>query len=101
MDNHGKTRPRIRVQFRQGSIAMKLILTFTITLSAAALITLALAQNYKQGQVERLQAQAAILEDDNRRLQTRIDALGTVQSVQQIAREELGLVDPDTIVFEP
>ena len=37
----------------------------------------------------------------NQELQDKIDDLGSVQSVQDIAREELGLVDPDTIVIQP
>jgi hypothetical protein len=30
-----------------------------------------------------------------------IDSLGTVAGIEQIAREELGLVDPDSVIITP
>ena len=34
-------------------------------------------------------------------LEGKIQDLGSVQSVYDIAQEELGLVNPDTVVFQP
>ena len=39
--------------------------------------------------------------EKNRDLQEKIDDVDSVEGVQDIAREELGLVDPDTIVIQP
>ena len=50
---------------------------------------------------EELAAQAAELEQDKSDLNTQIDQLGSVQSVLDIAEQELGLVNPDTVIFEP
>ena len=47
-----------------------------------------------------LRQQAAILDQRNDELRRDIDELGTTDSVRKIAQEELGLVDPDTIIFE-
>ena len=41
------------------------------------------------------------LEQENKDLETKISILGSVQSVEQIAQEELGLVSPDTIIINP
>ena len=44
---------------------------------------------------------AAALEQENADLQEDIEALGSAQSVQEIAKESLGLVDPDTVIIKP
>ena len=44
---------------------------------------------------------AAQLEQENDRLQDKIDILGSVDSVEQIAREQLGLEYPSGIIFNP
>ena len=41
------------------------------------------------------------MEQENDDLQEKTDQLGTSSSIKEIAREELGLVDPDTILIEP
>ncbi|MBQ7801680.1 MAG: hypothetical protein IJ375_05085 [Oscillospiraceae bacterium] len=48
-----------------------------------------------------LRTQAAALEEDNTDLEQKIQDLGSVQSVHDIAQEELGLVSPDAVVFQP
>ena len=45
--------------------------------------------------------EAAALEQENADLQEDIEALGSAQSVQEIAKESLGLVDPDTVIIKP
>ena len=40
------------------------------------------------------------VERENAQLQEMVDDLGTVSSIRRIAAEELGLVDPDTVIFE-
>jgi cell division protein FtsB len=50
---------------------------------------------------EALRQQAGQLLPENEKLQDKIDNLGTVDSVKQIATEEGGLVDPGTVFFTP
>ena len=45
--------------------------------------------------------QADALEQENQDLTQYIDELGTVQGIQRIAEDELGLVDPDTVIIVP
>ena len=41
------------------------------------------------------------LEQENTDLEHKIEILGSVQSVEEIAQEELGMVKPDTIIINP
>ena len=92
---------RFRVEFRSSSNLLKIVVAVLIVFSMAALLALGWMNS---GLRERTQAQkdaAAALEQENRDLQEKIDNVDTVQGVQDIAREELGLVDPNTIVIQP
>ena len=41
------------------------------------------------------------MEGENADLQEKIDNIGSVQSIRQIAQDELGLTDPDTVLIRP
>ena len=72
-----------------------------IVLSSVTLISLRLGQWEAEEQLARLQHQAAVLEQQNAELRRDIQNIGTAASIREIAREELGLEDPDTIIFDP
>lgn len=101
MANRTNPFSRIRLVYRRSGKMVKAIVLALVVLSTATLLTLGTAIRECRAAAEDLRLQAAALEQDNARLQENIDALGTIQSVKQIAREELGLVDPDTVIFEP
>ena len=44
---------------------------------------------------------AAVLEQENAELAEKKEDLGSSSSIRDIAKEELGLVEPDTIIIEP
>ena len=79
----------------------KIVVIVTIVLCMGALGTLRLAMNKIENQTEDLRSKAAALEEENRILEERIQDIDSVQSVKDIAEEELGLVSPDTVVFQP
>lgn len=89
-----------RLVYQPTSPLLKAVVTATIALCTVTLIALSLTQAEHQRELELLRAQAAAIEQENTELSDRIAALGTVDSYRQIAAEELGLVDPETIVFE-
>lgn len=94
-------RKKFRIEWRSSSKLLKIVVAALIVFSMAALLALGWMG---KGLAERTQAQkdaAAVLEQENRDLQEKIDNVDTIQGVQDIAREELGLVDPDTIVIQP
>ena len=94
-------RPKIKLEFRSSSTLLKVVVTVLIVFSMAALLALAWVRSGIYSQIDALKQEAAALEQENRDLQEKIDELGSVESIQDIAREELGLVDPNTIVIQP
>ncbi len=90
----------IQIEFRRSRPLTKIMVIVAIVLSTAALVTLRLAQDRIQADTDEMRSQAAWLEHENEILDQRLDDLDAVQTVKEIAKEELGLVDPDTVVFE-
>lgn len=92
---------RIRLVYRRSSTLLKCVILATIVLSAAALLAIRSSILQTQAEAEALRAQAAILEQENGRLEKSIAELGTIQSIKSIATAQLGLVDPGTEFFTP
>ena len=91
----------IKLRLRPSSRPAKIMLIVAILLAMAALITLRVVIHQLDSRTADLRDKAAALEQENRDLRENIDILGSVQSIIQIARDELGLVDPDTVILEP
>ena len=92
---------RIQLVYRRSQTATKIVLILAILLSIGALVTLRLTTNDLQAKTKALQSQATDLTAANEELKEDIDNLGSVQSVVDIAEEELDLVQPGTVVFQP
>ena len=92
---------RIQIEVRPSKPIMKVLVILAIVLSMAALITLRLAQDRIEEKTAAMREEAAILEQENEELQEKIENMDNVEGVQQIAEDELGLVDPDTVVIKP
>ena len=92
---------KIRIVFRRGSLGLKIAVLALITLTLASLVLIWLHKQQAKEDYEHLLDRAIAYEQENIRLQEAIDELGTVQGIFQIAREQLGLVDPDTVIIEP
>ena len=91
----------IKLRLRPSSRPAKIMLIVAILLAMAALITLRVVIHQLDSRTADLRDKAAALEQENRDLRENIDILGSVQSIIQIARDELGLVDPDTVILDP
>jgi len=92
-----------RIQFVRvnSSPALKIVVTVLIVFSMAALIALSWVRGGISSQIQALRQDAAALEQENLELQEKINNLGSVESDRQIAQEELGLVDPNTVIIQP
>ena len=91
---------RFQLQYRRTPALHKVVVAAAIVLSSVTLISLRLGHWEAEEKLAALQHQAAVLEQQNEELRQDIEALGTADSIRENAREELGLVDPDTIIFE-
>ncbi len=100
MTNSAERRP-VKLRFQKSSLLVKVALIAVLVLSIAALAVLGTALQGTRAQTEELRAQAAALEQDNEKLRQDIDDLGTVAGIIRLAREKLGLVEPNTVIIEP
>ena len=92
---------KIRIILRRGGLPLKIAVLALVVLSMASLLLVWLYKQDAQREHESLRQQAIYLEQENSRLKQAIEQLGTVRGIAYIAREQLGLVDPDTIIIEP
>lgn len=92
---------RFRLVYRRSSTLLKCVVLATVVLSTVALLTVAAQIRDTNEQTDALRLQAAMEEARQAQLLMKKENLGTVESTQQIASEELGLVDPDSVILTP
>ena len=90
-----------KVVVRQSPAALKIILIVLILFSIVSLAMLRWVHNGILAETENLREEASALEHANTELVEKTENLGSVQSVREIAQEELGLVDPNTVILDP
>ena len=86
---------------RPAPAVLKIVACLLILFSMAALLALRWVHNGIREETQNLTQEAAAAEGKQRELEEKIGNLGSVQSVKDIAQEELDLIDPDTVVIEP
>ena len=92
---------QFKLEYRPGKLATKIVVICAIVLCMATLLTLRFISEDLNAQTQELRSQAAELERENEELQEKIAALGSVESDERIAQEELGLAYPDTVIIQP
>ena len=92
---------RVQLVIRRSTPLMRIAAAACIVLSVTTVLVLHSAALDMRERAEYLKSQAAQLEKEQQELKENIDKLGSVDSVEDIAKDELGLVDPDTIIVEP
>ena len=101
MANRANPLEHIKLVYRRTPRLTKIVVLLTLVLSAVTLLTLRGELLKVQANIDATRQQVQQLEQENKQLQDRIDALGTLDSVDQIAKDELDLVDPDSVIFQP
>ena len=101
MAEKGTPPKKVKVEIRPASNILKILLIVLILFSIVALIALRWVHNGILNQIGDLKEEASGLEYANTELDRKMEELGSVQSIQDIAEDELGLVDPDTILIDP
>ena len=89
---------RVRLKYRSSSTMTKTVVMSAIVVCMLALLTLQIANTAKEKRLEADRQRAAQLEQEQNKLNDNIDKLGSAESVKDIAREELDLEDPDSIL---
>lgn len=90
-----------KIVIRPAPALLKIAACLLIVFSMAALLALRWVHNAIRDETQILTDQAAAAQAENAELTEKIGALGSVQSVKDIAQEELDLVDPDIVVIHP
>ena len=90
-----------KIVVRPAPPMLKIVACLLILFSMAALLALRWVHNGIREETQNLTQEAATIAAENEELDKKIDALGSVQSVKDIAQAELDLEDPDTVVIHP
>ena len=93
-------RKKVKVEIRPASNILKVILILLILTSIVAMVALRWVHTGILTEIADLKQEASGLEYANEELAKKQEELGSVQSIEDIAEEELGLVDPDTILID-
>lgn len=96
-----QTKKNVQLVLRSGPLALKILLCLLILFSMMALVALRWVHNGIQARTQDLLNQSSALEYANQQLKEKTADIGSVQSIQDIAREELGLVDPNVVIIDP
>ena len=91
----------IKVEYTRSHPLTKVVVIALILVCMAALITLRWSTNQMKNEISELRSEAAQLEAENAELKEKLDELDSVEGVENVAEDELGMVDPDTIVIDP
>ena len=91
----------VKLVYRRSSPLLKCVVLVAIVLCTVATLTLRAAIRQEWKIFDDWRHQAADLEQENEKLEKNIAELGTKQSILNIAKEKLGLVDSDSIFFDP
>lgn len=92
---------KIKLVFRRADLPLKIAVLAMVVLSAVTLLTLWIHKEQAKKDRDELRAQAIVEEQKKSRLEDAVSKVGTLQGIFQVAREELGLVDPNTVIIEP
>ena len=81
-------------------IWVKLTALLLIIICTAALLGSYVLISRLKEENRNLQQQALELEERNKELQGYIDNQGTDEGIKDVAKDELGMVDPDTTIYD-
>lgn len=99
--NIRKMARRFKLKVKRSSRSTKIAVCGAIVVSVISLLALQASTLDAQEQVEAWKAKAQQLEQEKNRLEEKIENLGTLEGIKDIAQDELGLTDPDSIIIEP
>ena len=91
----------IKIKYRRSSTLVKCVVLTTVIVCTVALLVLRFAILDAREKEESLKNEASAIQQENDSILKRIQELGTVESIKDLAGKLLGLVDPDTVIFIP
>lgn len=101
MENRKKNTGKVQIIWRHSTVLLKVLVVILIVFSMAALAALGWVRAGIRNHTDEMRAEASALEDRNELLNERIENIDSVQTIQDVAKEELGLVDPNSVMIQP
>ena len=101
MNQRQKSPRKVKVVVRRGPKKLKIVLILLILASLISLAALGVVHHSIKTQTQAALDQAAELEHENAELADKIGNISSSSVIEGIARDELGLVDPDTVIINP
>lgn len=92
---------RVRLVYRRSSPLLKCVVAATLVVTIVALLVIRGAILEYQSRTDELRKEAAGLEAQNQQLEKDMGQQNTVEGILKIAKEMLGLVDPDSVILTP
>lgn len=93
----GKT----QIIWNHSSALLKILVILLLVFSMVALVALSWVRISITNQTEAMRAEAAAIEAANQKLTERMENKDSQQVIRDIAKEELGMVSPDTVLIQP
>ena len=91
----------IKLKFRRPSKTVVAAVSVALVVCAAAMAAVGVSLEGERQRVQELKDQAYRLEQEKAQWEEKLDSVGSVDFVAQVAKDELGLVDPDTVIIQP
>ena len=88
------------MKFVKSSLLVKLVILILVVDATVTLVRLRSQISEKEAEAAGLTSSIASTQQENDRLQSSIDALDTPEGLEQVARDQLGMVSEGEIVFE-
>ncbi len=88
------------MKFVKSSLLVQVVILILVVYATVTLVRLRSQINEKDAEVKGLTSSIASTQQENDRLQSSIDALDTPEGLEQVARDQLGMVSEGEIVFE-
>ena len=93
----GKT----QIIWNHSSALLKILVILLLVFSMVALVALSWVRISITNQTEAMRVEAAAIEAANQKLTERMEHKDSQQVIRDIAKEELGMVSPDTVLIQP
>ena len=87
------------MKFVKSSLLVKLVILILVVYATVTLVSLRKQITEKTEQEATLTSSIIATKQENNRLEDSIDALGTDEGVEAVARDKLGMVDEGDIIF--
>ncbi len=91
----------IKVEYTRTHPVTKAAVGALLVLSIAALIALAWTGSTLRAEIQQMKEEASQLVEENADLQKKTDDPDAVDVVEDVAQDELDMVDPDTVIIDP